>query len=223
MKYAHPEIGTVFDFDNGKINALVIENPDFFCKLLTDFYSQLCGADGEGIVSLSDTPVDMAKYVELLDVFVPFELNRKSLLTKITAALEKNATEPEHYEETMRFLRDAEVYFDKIAFDFPCDIVFPKLSSIGALLKSAAPELRDDSSDLCEKLLDYFELVREFDRDKLFILVNFRSYVSDDKFELFAQSVLSHGYRVFLIESSERKRASTENRLLIDKDLCEIG
>lgn len=90
-------------------------------------------------------------------------------------------------------------------------------------MKSAAPELRDDSSDLCEKLLDYFELVREFDRDKLFVLVNFRSYVSDDKFELFAQSVLSHGYRVFLIESSERKRASTENRLLIDKDLCEIG
>lgn len=52
----------------------------------------------------------ISSYVEILDVFVPFEINRKSLLNKITAALEKNATTPEHYEETMHFLREFELF-----------------------------------------------------------------------------------------------------------------
>lgn len=221
MKYAYSEISGFFDFDQGMIHSLIIENPDFLCKILSDFRAQIAGCGGKGVVSVSDTPVDMARYVEVLDVFVPFEINRKSLLSKIAAALEKNAVSPAHYENTMCFLRDAETYFDKIAFDFPCDIVFPKLS-IGMMLKSAAPELRDDYSNLCEKVLDYFEMVCEFDRPKLFVLVNFRCYINDADFELFAEAVVSHGYNILMIESAAKKKIAIEKRLIIDNDLCEI-
>jgi CRISPR type II-A-associated protein Csn2 len=221
MKYAYPEIGGYFDFDDGMIHSIVIENPDFFYHLLSDFQAQMDGYGGKGVVSVSDTPVELSKYVEVLDAFVPFEMNRKSLLTKITAALEKNAVNPAHYEKTMQFLRDAELYLDQIAFDFPCDIVFPKLS-IGTLLKSVAPQLRDEKTSLCEKVLDYFELVCEFDRPKLFVLVNFRSYVNDRDLELFAKTVILHGYNVLMIESAEKRKLEIEKRRIIDEDLCEI-
>ena len=67
------------------------------------------------------------------------------------------------------------------------------------------------------------ELIYEFDRQKLFITVNMRSFVSDAEAELFARTVIAHGYRVLMLESAERERLSNENRLIIDGDLCEIG
>lgn len=221
MNYAYPEIEGYFDLDNGMINTLIVENPDFLCEILSDFRVQIDGGYGRGLVSVSNTPVDMARYVDVLDTFVPFEINRKSLLTKIAGVLEKEAVAPAHYEDTMSFLRDTELYLDKIAFGFPCDIVFPKLS-IGSVIKSVSPELRDEYDDLCEKVLDYFELVCEFDRPKLFVLVNFRCYVNDAKYEMFAKTAISHGYHVLMIESVAKKKIDIENRLIIDEDLCEI-
>lgn len=222
MKYTHPEISTCFDFENGSMNTLVVENPAFLRKLLSDFHAQLQGEAGEGVVSVSNACVDMPHYVEVLDSFVPFEINRKSLLSKMVTALEKEAVRPEHYEQTMCMMRDIEVYLEKIAFDFPCDITFPKIS-VNALLKGVGLQLRDEYPNLCEKVLDYFELVCEFDRPKLFVLVNFRSYIDDEEFALFAQSVMSHGYQVLMIEGFAKKKIPQENRLIIDGDLCEIG
>ena len=66
------------------------------------------------------------------------------------------------------------------------------------------------------------ELVREFDREKLFFLVNLRSYYSDSEIELFLQSALGHGHRIMLIDSCDHPRLELERRVTIDKDLCEF-
>ena len=36
MILAHPQMDTVLDFDGPQINALVVENPDFYRHLLCD-------------------------------------------------------------------------------------------------------------------------------------------------------------------------------------------
>lgn len=82
--------------------------------------------------------------------------------------------------------------------------------------------LRDEYDDPLERLLDYMELVREFDRDKLFVLVGMRSFFSDREMEMFLKTVLSHGFRVLLLDSVDRERIRYERRLTIDRDLCEF-
>lgn len=82
--------------------------------------------------------------------------------------------------------------------------------------------LRDEYNDPLERLLDYMELVREFERDKLFVLVGMRSFFADREMELFFRTVLAHGYRVLLLDSIDRERSQYEKRLTIDKDLCEF-
>lgn len=221
MKFSYPEIGGVFDFEKPVMHTLIIEHPAFLYELLTDIRGQIEGNGGKGVLSLNDTPVNMAKYAEILDSFFPFEINRKGLLSKIASALEKNAVQPAHCEKTMQLLRDMEVYLDDLAFDFPNDIVFPKLN-ISSLIKSVSPELRDEYDSLAEKILDYMELVKEFDGDKLFVTVNLRSFISDRDTALFARTALAHGYNILLVESNARERFELEERLIIDGDLCEI-
>ena len=84
-------------------------------------------------------------------------------------------------------------------------------------------EFRDDYISLPEKLLDYMELVTEYECKKLFITYNLRSIVSDNETNLFLDSVLQHEYNVLMIESSEHSRLANEQRYIVDADLCEIG
>lgn len=40
--------------------------------------------------------------------------------------------------------------------------------------------------------------------------------------EKFLETILSHGYNVTMIESSEHLRLENERRFIVDSDLCEI-
>ncbi len=66
------------------------------------------------------------------------------------------------------------------------------------------------------------ELVREFDGEKMFFIVNLRAFFEDEKVSLFMETVQKHNYNVILLESVERTRLPYEIRSTIDKDLCEF-
>lgn len=221
MKFVHPEINKVFDTERGKIHCIVIENPSLFRRLLADLYAQQEGLDGDSVISIDNMPVTPSKYMEVLDRFASFELNRKPLLSKMAAALEKQAASSEYWERTGKLLLDISDYLNELAFEYPCDIIFPKLGVAG-IIKAATPELRSQGSTVCEKVLDYMELVRTFDREKLFLTVNMRAFVEAEEVGLFMQTVLSHGYHVIMLENCDYAREKWEERLIIDRDLCEI-
>ena len=221
MKLTHPEIDTVFDTDNGLYNTLVIEAQEFMVRLLEDITRQLQGFDGDSVLSMKNSPVAMSKNA-LLDSFVPFELNRKPLLSLITARLSKRAMTPEYFEKTAKVLAEVELWLDDLAYDFPCDIVFPNVSTT-ALIKAVTPEVRGEGNTIAERTLDYMELVEEFDRPRLFFTLNMRSYVNDEEMERFAKTAISHGYQIIGIESSVHPMLTVERRTIIDADLCEIG
>ncbi len=222
MMFVHPEINWLFDTQQPCVNTLVIENQSFFLKLLTDISEQISGSEGKGVLSEKDTPIPFSKNAEMLDRFVPFELNQKSLLTKIAASLEKTALRADYYENTMQLLSTCENQLMQWAFERSCDIVFPKLS-VSALIKAAAPELRDEYESLAEKILDYMELVHEYDRRKMFFTVNLRAYLTQEEAELFMKTIIAHQFHVIMLESHAYPRCDIEKRLTIDIDLCEIA
>ena len=222
MKFTHPEIETVIDTENGFYNTLVIEEQRFLVRLLEDITGQIQGLDGNAVISDRDTPVTFSKYSDLLDCFVPFELNRKPLLNLITADLGKRASSPDNFERTATALAAVELWLSDLTFDYPCDIGFSNIS-IPALLKASTPVIRGESLSVAEGVLDYMELIEEFDRRKLFFTLNMRCFVTDEEMELFAKTAVSHGYQVIGIEGFVHPKLSIENRIVIDSDLCEIG
>lgn len=221
MKLVYPEISTVFDMGNGKLNTLVIENQPLMQRFLTEIQSGIDGNSGRIVLSENDSPVELTKHAEILSDFISFDINKKSLLTKITSAIEQNAVDAEHFERTAALMRDVEVYLSEMSFDLSCDAVFSNVN-VSSLIKSAGVILRDEYDSIAEKIIDYMELVTEFERRKLFITVNMRGFVSDIQTELFSKTVLSHGYSVLMVENHEYSRLPDERRVVIDVDLCEI-
>ena len=189
---------------------------------MSDIQNQLSGLDGKAVLSENNKILPIDKKLELLDRFIPFDMNGKTLISKITADLEKKAVSDEWYPRTAELLSLTESLLSNLAFDYSCSIEFPKIG-IGSLIKASGVEICDDYDSLGEKIIDYFGLIHEFIGKKLFVTVNLRSYISDRETELFMQTVLDHEFNILMIENCEHKRLSQEKRMIVDADLCLIS
>lgn len=221
MMLAHPQLDAVFDFSSQKVNTLVIENPSFFMEFLRDVSEQIGGCSGKTVLSQKNTPIDFAKNAEIIDGFISFEISRKVLINKIISRMEAAAISESNFLKNTELMRELEEYVQDLSFDLPCEIFCSKMN-IGAVLRSLGIEIADNYDNDLERLLDYMELSRELDREKLFILVNLRSYYTDAEVSNFFSSVIDHEFRVLAVDSFSRKTLQNEARLTVDGDLCEF-
>ncbi len=222
MTFCFPEIGGYFDTSIERVNTIVIENQPLFRKIIEEIYSQIDGFSGSCVIGDSGhKTLDFSKNAELFTSFVPFEINRKNLVSKIVSAVEKESLNGYRYEQTMSILSEIERYMDGLTSSFDCNLTYSKITS-ASLIKAVGIEIVDDYSSLAEKIIDYMELVREFDREKLFFTVNLRSYVDDVETEQFLKTVKNHDFNLIMFENKEYNRLEHEFRRTIDEDLCEF-
>ena len=221
MKLCFPQIENVIKIDGTNVNEVVIENQTLFRTFIEDLNLSVNGTKGESVLSIQERPVDMSKYSQIITEFAPLQLNKKTLITKITQILEKEALNENNYLSTMELMRSVECYLNDLSLELPCEIMFTK-ATIGNLIKALSPEIVEEGKETIEKILDYMELVRELEREKLFILVNIRSYFNDETMEKFIETVLLHDHKILMLESQSRKRLTRTQRLTIDSDLCEF-
>ena len=105
--------------------------------------------------------------------------------------------------------------------ELPFDVNCQRLT-VGSIIKAVSPEFDDTDKSTLEKIFTYMELVRELDRDRLFIMINMRSYFNDSKMEAFTESASLHGFRVLLLESTSQSKLKNTQRYTVDEDLCEF-
>ena len=203
MILCHPRIETLIDFSGQGVPTMVIENPAFYRALMMDLYAQKNGEEGQFVLSENEKILSISSSVELI------------------AAMEQMAVSEDFFLKTSDILQRLEQYIEEMAFAFDCDIVCERCTPAG-VIKAMGIALRDEYENPLERLVDYMELVREFDRDKLFVLVNLRSFFDDHDVERFLKTIEEHGYRVLLMDGTERKRLPMERRITIDIDLCEF-
>lgn len=221
MNLAHPQLDQVLTLDGDRVATLVIEHPQFFRTFLQDIDAQLAGGKGRTVLSQDNRILPFDRHAELIDSFLRFQLGRKPLLTRLTNRLETVAMEEDHYLRTVQFTGELEKYIMELSMDLPCDIYCSKMN-FGGILRAVDVDIVDDHESDLEQLLDYMELTRELEHERLFILVNLRSYYSDADVEAFFASVLSHEYLILPVDSVSRTRLANEQRITVDEDLCEF-
>lgn len=204
-----------------RLNTLVIENQRLFRRLVLDILNQQQGGRGEAVLSAENTILDFAKAAEVFLNPILITSNRKSLLTRLIARLEKNAMEPDTLETTQRLLANLESLLETLCEEYP--IVFDRGKlTVGNLLKMAGMSIEERADGSADTILGYMDLISELEGEKLFLFVNLRSYLSDEETTAFAHEAALRHHRVLLLESVERSRVPNEERHIVDADLCEI-
>ena len=217
MKLVYKDIGHILSFDEGYVNELVVENKKLFFEIVSSIAAQIDGGPGDCVLSIKDRPVELGKYADLTVQFAPFELNRKSLLAKLYSSLEHKALLAENYTQTCNLLSDIERFMLYLSEELPFDVNCQRLT-VGSIIKAVSPEIDDTDKSALEKIFSYMEL----DRDRLFIMVNMRSYFNDSEMESFTESASLHGFRVLLLESTSQSKLRNTQRYMVDEDLCEF-
>ena len=83
MKLAYKNMEHILKFHEGYVNELVIENKKMFFEMVNSITMQSEGCHGDCVLSIKDRPVEFSKYADITVLFAPFQVNRKSLLTKL--------------------------------------------------------------------------------------------------------------------------------------------
>ncbi len=221
MNIVLPGIDYVFELGREGCANIIIENQHLLYEIVLDISFQTEGMDGKAILSDNNKMSSFDKKCELISQFAPFDINRKNLLTKISSVMVKKTAEEKFFMRTSEILADLERYLMEISFDMAGNFEFTKISA-DSLVKASGLQIENNYDLLGEKLLDYFELVREYDSEKLFVLVNLRSFMSDEETEKFMEDVLRRNMQILMIEAAERKILQFEKRYIVDNDLCVI-
>ena len=207
MKIILSEIDHIFDCAGGRCCSIVIENQKLFYSVIRDIFNQVQGEEGISVLSEDNKVLPMAKHIELLTRFVPFDMNQKNLITKITTRMQNIAVDESHYLDTKEMLGKWEQYLMKLSLNLVGSFGFSKIS-IETLIKAAGIRVDDDYDNLGEQLLDYFELVQEYDGKP------------DAEMNLFLQNIIERDIQILILESSEHPILEWECRHIVDADFC---
>lgn len=210
------------EFEENYFYSIVIENQDLFSEMISDIDFQLQGLNGKFVLSENYVPIEVRKNVELITQFIPFNLNRKDLTNKVYDSLVKQSMKEEMTEKTYNLFLTLTQYLQDLMQLYESELEISQAEDIMQILKMFNVRFSEEEKDLCEKLLDYMVAVERYKSKKLFVTVNLRSYISDEKASQFFKELLLRKISILCIESCERKKLPQEKRMIIDKDCCVI-
>lgn len=223
MKLVHPLINEVINLsDETKINILVIENQRLYTGFLTDLYNQLNNCKGEFVFSIDNSPKEISKNIEIIAQFIPFEINKRTLISKLFKKMDTVAQGEEFLIKTKELYSYISEYAKVLSEELDHDVEFIYEYDISNILKVIDFKFKEDYESLAEKILDYMLLVREFDSEKCFVLLNLRNYIPDKEIDDFYKTILYNKLKVLIISASDYKLSEYENKIIIDTDLCEF-
>lgn len=222
MKLVYPMMNVEMVFEENTVNSLIVENQKMFYETVSDLYYQTEGLKGQLVLSENYEPIEIRKYTELITQFVPFTLNKKDILTKLYADIQRYSLSADMIERTHSILAELERYISDLSDNYTNELECSEATDIIPLLKMFDLKFADDDKSLCEKLLDYFMSAEQYKGKRLFVTVNLRSYIDDAQAELFFQSVMMRKIKLLCIENCVHKKLNGEKRIIIDNDLCVI-
>lgn len=135
--------------------------------------------------------------------------------------MQKLAMDEEHYYQTSELITLLESYLLDLSVELTGNIELSKITWENTI-KAVGVEFADNYDSLAEKILDYMELVREYDSERIFITLNLWSYISDNEMNKFVNDVVVRGYKLLMLENTEYSIIEHEKRYIIDADKCII-
>lgn len=219
MILTHYELNEPIEFKDGIVNVLVIENSGLMTKMIEELLNQSEKGEGGFVLFEKDKSVPISETEIIINPFSA-DINERSILNKLYAAMKKDALDEELFLSTNTFLSDIEMCLQKIIERQPQE------------LESLPPDLTDlfkalnvrfsVSGSLDERLCDYIDICSEYRKTKLFIFVNLKSFLTESEIvQLYAHSIYTKK-AVLMIENQQFQALEYEIVRIIDLTLCEI-
>ena len=222
MKLVNSDFKYQITFPDKKESEWVLESPALFSKYLYELYGQTNGEEGNFVLSDETEEIDIAKYVEL--VMTPFEVdsNDRRILKKLYSDLSTLAYESESFLATQDMLQKLQAYFYELEQKIGYPLEIDDEIDISAVWKAMNVRVEDYADNVLEKICQYIKIVTEVLHKKVFVFVNFRSYLTDEQLKQLIELAIYNEVKLLFIENCQRDFLEQCTYCVIDKDECQV-
>lgn len=220
MNICHFDFSKPFELKNG-VGVLVVENPEKFVCYCKDFLDQYSGEDGDFIFDENGKNMSFKKCGEIIFDIFNLSFNNKKIIGGVYDNIVATVND-DYYSEYAELKGKILSFVDLVSFDFPLQIEYNAEFTLQEILKVLKVQPSDISISVAEKIADYFDLSSKFAGTKMFVVVNLRTFLSDEDFLSLITHIEYADYSVMFLERTQFKRMKEEPVRIIDNDLCEI-
>lgn len=222
MKIAHSIFNTPIEIIENKIAVLVIENRNFLQKSIIDLLGISQGRDGEYSFFIMNKEIN--KNIDVIIDIFNIEVNSTKNLTKLYNQIKSEYIIGDSYNDYINLCNASNLFLTKVTGKFDYALEFDPGFELNSFLKNQSLKFIFDSKSLLEKLVDYLKIMTEFLKTNIFILINIKSYLSEEELILLYEYVFQNKINILLIESEYKDSLKEyENVKIIDKDLDVIN
>lgn len=213
----------IIDFENARVNTLVIENIEYFRSLVRDLMGQIDGVDGKFSLSHENKNLELSKSVLLISDIFDVNTSLKKANSKINKYIKLLSID--NFEESKKIISDLERYIDSLLDIVDLPIVRADNVNIDDILKISNIHV-EQGEDIIENLVNIFNVCTALLDIKLFVFINIHKLMSKYEWESFIKSVILKDANVLIFESEIPNNPCIDNGIeriyIIDEELCEI-
>ena len=159
----------IIDFENARVNTLVIENIEYFRSLVRDLMGQIDGVDGKFSLSHENKNLELSKSVLLISDIFDVNTSLKKANSKINKYMKLLSID--NFEESKKIISDLERYIDSLLDMVDLPIVRADNVNIDDILKISNIHV-EQGEDIIENLVNIFNVCTALLDIRLFVFIN---------------------------------------------------
>lgn len=222
MILAHSDLVKTIEIKDKIVTEWIIESPELFSQYLIELSRQINGADGKFILSNNEKELSISKFVSIIINPIDTLLNDKKIITKIYKELQQIAINENNYLKTKEMLSLLQQYLLELEYNFDLTLHINDDIELQGLFKLFGIKIEEEDLSFFEQLLQYIKIQNAILGKNLIILVNIRSFLTEQEMNDILLFVKHNEINLLLIECYQRDFTNSTNKYIIDRDKCEI-
>lgn len=221
MRLVNVEYGLSLELDETRATILVIEEKAMRLKIIEELYHQYLGEEGNFVLSDGDQVLKIPKSVDVLLNPFSIDCNNRKVIARLYQEIQDCGNE-DFYSEKAKINSEILLLFDKMMLNVPYHITTAMDFDLVDLCKLYHVQLEKTGDALLEQLMDYIRVMSQLCECKVFILLNFMTYLNDEDRKHLYEFALYQKILLLFIEYFEPMLLADEKGCIIDKDGCII-
>lgn len=222
IELCHRQIEQRITSDADGFTTLVIENPHFMVKFISDLTTQIEEDDGEFVCAKDGKEMSLKKKALLLTDPMQIIRDEKKEDTSTIKELALSISETRK-EEFANITKEIVNFVENVISDSSIRCSIDSDFTVQNLLKFVSVKPLISESSFLEKLSSTINVITHVYSKELVIICHLHSYLSPNDFSYFFQEILKSDLHIILVESSCPKHLfQKEHLLIVDEDLAEL-
>jgi len=223
MKLVHSNFLVPIEFEENKIINLIIESPQIFNEYLGELYQQVGCVEGRWVLSEKGELVQLEKFCEVIIDPYGLDINNRKIIGKLYEEIKHATISSELLLKWHQLYPAISRLLDELIDDFNFHLEYIDEIDIKDFLKFMNVRFVADNASLIEKVIDYMCLHHNIVGTKLFVLVNIKSFFTEEQLKYLHEQALYQKFHLLLLENHDSDvKNGLEKKYLIDKDSCVI-